>query len=53
MDKKNHLDRIPLAELNDQQLQHLQQLEQQLNQEGSEVYLIAFSKEAVLPGIDQ
>jgi penicillin-binding protein-related factor A (putative recombinase) len=53
VNKQNHLDRIPLAKLNEQQLQHLQQMEQELNQEGKGVYLIAFSKEADLSSIDQ
>jgi hypothetical protein len=41
----NQLDKIPLAELNDKQLEHLRQAEKLLEQEGNPVYLIAFRRE--------
>ncbi len=44
--KQNHLDELPIASLTDEQLQHLKQAEEQLNQEGRSVYLIAFEKQA-------
>ncbi|MFY0542671.1 hypothetical protein [Brevibacillus sp. H7] len=44
--KKNQLDELPIAALTDEQLNRLKQAEEQLNREGSEVYLIAFEKQA-------
>lgn len=41
----NQLDKIPLAELNDKQLEHLRQAEKLLEQVGNPVYLIAFRRE--------
>jgi len=44
MEKKNNLDQLPIAALNNEQLAELQRTEERLNQEGSNVYLIAFQK---------
>ncbi|WP_167577999.1 hypothetical protein [Ammoniphilus sp. YIM 78166] len=44
MDKFNHLDEVPLADLTEQQLQILQEAESNLNEEAEDVYLIAFRK---------
>jgi len=46
MEKQNHLDELPIAELNEEQLQQLKEAEAQLNQGGDDVYLIAFQKNA-------
>ncbi len=45
MEKRNHLDELPIANLNDKQLEVLRNVEQRLNQEGNPVYLIAFEKQ--------
>ncbi len=45
MSKLNHLDELPIAELDSQQLSDLKKAEEQLNQQGEQVYLIAFKKE--------
>ncbi|MFM1652156.1 hypothetical protein ACI7RC_08645 [Brevibacillus sp. B_LB10_24] len=45
MDKHNHLDQLPIAALTPEQLEKLRQAEEQLNQEGNTVYLIALAKE--------
>lgn len=45
MEKKNHLDELSIAQLSEEQLQRLKQAESQLNQNGSDVYLIALEKE--------
>lgn len=44
MDKHNHLDELPIANLNEEQLEQLKQAEAQLNQGGNDVYLIALQK---------
>jgi penicillin-binding protein-related factor A (putative recombinase) len=44
--KQNRLDELPIARLSEAQLQHLKQAEQQINQQGNGVYLIAFEKQA-------
>jgi hypothetical protein len=44
MEKKNHLDDLPIASLTDEQLRQLKQAEEQLNQSGEGVYLIALQK---------
>jgi hypothetical protein len=45
MEKKNRLDELPIASLNEEQLRRLKQAEEQLNQEGNGIYLIALQKE--------
>ncbi len=45
MDKLNHLDELPIASLSSEQLTELKLTEERMNQEGSQVYLIAFEKE--------
>jgi len=45
MEKRNHLDELPIASLTEEQLAQLKQAEEALNQAGSDVYLIAFQKE--------
>ncbi|MGQ7278818.1 hypothetical protein ACT91Q_12675 [Brevibacillus thermoruber] len=47
--KQNRLDELPIARLTEAQLQQLKQAEQQINQQGSGVYLIAFEKQAPSP----
>ncbi|MEW9674218.1 hypothetical protein ABLT31_36245 [Ammoniphilus sp. 3BR4] len=44
MEKHNHLDEVPLANLTPEQLEILQNAENSLNKEDQDVYLIAFSK---------
>lgn len=44
MSKRNHLDELPIAHLSEEQLKQLQQAEAQINENGSDVYLIAFEK---------
>ena len=44
MEKYNHLDELPIAALNEEQLKQLKQTELELNTGGNEVYLIAFQK---------
>jgi hypothetical protein len=44
--KQNRLDELPIARLTEAQLQQLKQAEQQINEQGSGVYLIAFEKQA-------
>ncbi|MGC5328424.1 hypothetical protein [Brevibacillus sp. SYSU BS000544] len=46
MGKLHALDELPLANLDKNQLDELKKAEAQLNQEGDQVYLIAFKKEA-------
>ena len=41
MDRKNKLDQVPLANVNDNELNQIQQLEQQL---GEKYFLIAFER---------
>ncbi|MGD8192316.1 hypothetical protein ACQCN2_20285 [Brevibacillus ginsengisoli] len=45
MDKYNHLDQLPLAELDGQQLANLQKAEAELNLQGESVYLLALKKQ--------
>lgn len=45
MDKYNHLDELPIANLDHQQLANLKKAEEELNQAGDSVYLIAFKKQ--------
>ena len=47
--KQNRLDELPIARLTEAQLQQLKLAEQQINQQGSGVYLIAFEKQAPSP----
>jgi hypothetical protein len=42
----NRLNELPIAQLTATQLQQLQQAEKEINDKGSDVYLIAFEKQA-------
>ncbi|CAM5784920.1 MULTISPECIES: hypothetical protein [Brevibacillus] len=44
--KQNKLDELPIAKLSEQQLQHLRAAEEEITKEGTDVYLIAFEKQA-------
>ncbi len=44
MDKFNDLDQLPIAELDSKQLENLKKAEEQINQAGESVYLIALKK---------
>ncbi|MEJ8543964.1 hypothetical protein [Brevibacillus borstelensis] len=44
--KQNNLDELPIAQLSEQQLQHLRAAEEEITKEGADVYLIAFEKQA-------
>jgi hypothetical protein len=43
---QERLGELPLAELTNDQLQQVQQAEEKLNQDGKNIYLIAFEKQA-------
>lgn len=43
---QERLGELPIAQLTSEQLKHLQETEEKLNQEGQDVYLIAFEKQA-------
>lgn len=49
MGKLNGLDELPLANLDKNQLDELKKAEEQLNQDGDPVYLIAFKRDAGEP----
>jgi hypothetical protein len=43
---QERLGELPLAQLTNDQLQQVQQTEEKLNQDGKDIYLIAFEKQA-------
>lgn len=45
MQKHNHLDQLPIADLDSQQLADLKKAEEAMNESGESVYLIALKKQ--------